>query len=62
MSWNMYQILAITAVHCKSDRDDLQFLYSWYGTTHHTLRGMPADDPTIGLSDGLRKRCNYLRS
>lgn len=29
----------------KPDWDDLQFLYSWDGTTHHTLRSMPVDDP-----------------
>ena len=33
MSWNMYQILVNTAVS------------AWDGTTHHTLRSMPVDDP-----------------
>ena len=44
MSWNMYQILVNTAVSANLI-GTICNLYSWDGTTHHTLRSMPVDDP-----------------
>ena len=44
MSWKNVSDPDDNGVHCKSDRNNLQFLHSRYETADHTLRDMPADD------------------